>query len=58
MVQGVGYAVAAAAPWLVGAAYESSGGWVSPLLVIGAAVALFATCGIAASIRARNRERT
>jgi MFS transporter, CP family, cyanate transporter len=57
MVQGVGYALAATAPWLVGAAYDSSGGWVSPLLVIAAAVALFATCGIAATIRSQRRER-
>jgi CP family cyanate transporter-like MFS transporter len=55
MVQGVGYAIAAAAPWLVGSAYESSGGWVGPLLVIAAAILLFAACGIAATMRARTR---
>jgi CP family cyanate transporter-like MFS transporter len=58
MVQGVGYAIAAAAPWLVGAAYESSGGWTSPLLVIACAIMVFATCGIAATVRARRRERS
>lgn len=58
MVQGVGYALAAAAPWLVGAAYESSGGWVSPLLVIAGAIVLFAACGIAATVRTRARERS
>jgi CP family cyanate transporter-like MFS transporter len=56
MVQGFGYSIAATAPWAVGAAYESSGGWTAPLLAIACAVTLFATCGISAAVRTRRRE--
>jgi CP family cyanate transporter-like MFS transporter len=48
----------ATAPWLVGAAYDASGGWTRPLLVIAAAVVLLATSGIAATVRFRRRERS
>jgi CP family cyanate transporter-like MFS transporter len=55
MVQGVGYALAAIAPTAVGAAYQASGGWTSPLVVIAGGIALFAVCGITATVRLRRR---
>ncbi|WP_227497062.1 MFS transporter [Planctomonas psychrotolerans] len=57
MVQGVGYALASVAPTAVGAAYEATNGWTSPLLVIAGGIALFAGCGITATVRLRRRNR-
>ncbi|WES63338.1 MFS transporter [Microbacter sp. GSS18] len=45
IVQGVGYAVAAAGPILLGAMHEATGAWTIPLLAILAAVVLFLVCG-------------
>lgn len=46
IVQGVGYAVAAAGPILLGAMHESTGTWTLPLLAILVAVVLFLVCGV------------
>jgi len=40
MAFGLGYVVAAAGPWVLGALRDASGGWTAPLVVLAAAVAL------------------
>ncbi len=55
MVQGVGYALAATAPTLIGAVHDATGGWMAPLLVIAAALLVFSTCGFAGAYRTRSR---
>ncbi|MEY2847420.1 MAG: hypothetical protein RI885_85 [Actinomycetota bacterium] len=55
MVQGVGYALAATAPTLVGAARDATGGWVVPLLVVLGALLVFTGCGFAGAYRTRSR---
>ena len=54
-VQGIGYAVAAVAPTLVGFVRDATGAWTVPLLVIAVGVATFGGCGIAAAIRSVSR---
>ena len=45
----VGYTVAAAGPWLLGAVHDAAGGWTVALLVLGAICALEAAPGLPAS---------
>ena len=49
LVQGGGYTVAAAGPFVVGAAHQASGGWTAPLLVVLAAVGVLVVVGTAAA---------
>jgi MFS transporter, CP family, cyanate transporter len=53
----VGYIVAAAGPWLLGAANDLSGGWTAPLIVLAAICLLELAPGLPAS-RAGKLERT
>jgi CP family cyanate transporter-like MFS transporter len=49
LVQGGGYTVAAAAPPVLGAVHTATGHWTAPLVVVLAAIALFAAAGFAAA---------
>lgn len=49
LVQGGGYVVAATGPTVVGAAYDATGGWTMPLLVVLTAVVVLAVAGTAAA---------
>ncbi|MBB6390679.1 CynX/NimT family MFS transporter [Microbacterium thalassium] len=49
IVQGVGYAVAAAGPIALGVMHEASGAWTLPLLVLLGAVLVFLVCGLLAA---------
>jgi CP family cyanate transporter-like MFS transporter len=50
-VQGLGYAVAATAPTVVGLAHDASGGWDAPLLIVLTATCSFLAFGILAASR-------
>nr|WP_187698134.1 MFS transporter [Rathayibacter agropyri] len=50
-VQGIGYAVAATAPTVIGFAHDASGGWDAPLLTVLAATCSFLVCGTLAATR-------
>lgn len=50
-VQGIGYAVAATAPTVIGFAHDASGGWDAPLLTVLAATCSFLICGTLAATR-------
>lgn len=50
-VQGIGYAVAATAPTVIGFAHDASGGWDVPLLIVLAATCSFLVCGTLAATR-------
>ncbi|MBF4462478.1 MULTISPECIES: CynX/NimT family MFS transporter [unclassified Rathayibacter] len=54
-VQGIGYAVAATAPTVVGFAHDTSGGWDAPLAVVLGATCSFLFFGALAAIRQRRR---
>ncbi|HKT57293.1 MAG TPA: MFS transporter, partial [Microbacterium sp.] len=49
IVQGTGYAVAAAGPLLLGALHQATGAWVLPEVVLIVALAVFMTAGLVAS---------
>jgi CP family cyanate transporter-like MFS transporter len=55
IVQGVGYAIAAAGPLLLGAVHEATDAWVWPLIIVLVAVLVFAGPGllVAAALRRR-----
>lgn len=53
LVQGAGYTVAAAGPFVVGAVHEASGGWTAPLLVVLAAVLVLLVAGLTSARPAR-----
>ena len=52
MIQGVGYALGATSPTLIGAAHDATGGWQLPIVVIGLGTLTFTVAGLAGSIRA------
>ncbi|PPI28499.1 CynX/NimT family MFS transporter [Rathayibacter sp. AY1B5] len=52
-VQGIGYAVAATAPTVIGFAHDASGGWEAPLLTVLAATCSFLFFGTLAAARQR-----
>jgi CP family cyanate transporter-like MFS transporter len=52
-VQGIGYAVAATAPTVIGFAHDASGGWEAPLLTVLAATCSFLLFGTLAAARQR-----
>ncbi|WP_460773068.1 MFS transporter [Microbacterium sp. GXF7504] len=54
LVQGIGYAVAAVGPTVVGGLHEATGAWTAPLLAITAAVAVFGVVGTAVALRIRH----
>jgi MFS transporter, CP family, cyanate transporter len=51
IVQGVGYALAACGPVVLGAIHEATGAWTVPLLVVLVAVVLFGVAGSAVAFR-------
>lgn len=53
VVQGIGYALAALGPTIVGGVHEWTGGWTLPLLVVLVAVLLFGTLGVGVAARLR-----
>lgn len=55
LVQGVGYAVAATGPSLLGALHEVTGGWRLPLLTVLIAALLFLTTGVVVARRLMRR---
>ena len=54
----VGYIVAAAGPWLLGAANDLSGGWTVPLIVLAAMSLLELVPGLPASRAGKLEGRT
>ncbi|AZZ48643.1 CynX/NimT family MFS transporter [Rathayibacter rathayi] len=52
-VQGIGYAVAATAPTVIGFAHDASGGWEAPLVTVLAATSSFLLFGTLAAARQR-----
>ncbi|MEF2977397.1 MFS transporter [Subtercola sp. YIM 133946] len=57
MIQGVGYALGATSPTLVGAVHDATGGWQLPLVVVGIGTVAFSVAGFAGAVRAsRPRE--
>jgi MFS transporter, CP family, cyanate transporter len=48
MAMGLGYTVAAAGPWLLGAVRDASGGWTAPLVVLAAVTVLELPAGMPA----------
>jgi len=57
MVQGVGYALGATAPSIIGAVHDSTSGWTLPIVVVLAATLVFAACGLTGAIRATRPAR-
>ncbi|MCU1479675.1 MAG: transporter [Subtercola sp.] len=55
MVQGVGYALGATSPTLIGAAHDATGAWGLPLVVVGIGTLTFTVAGLAGAIRATRR---
>ncbi len=53
LVQGVGYALGAAGPTLLGGVHEWTGGWTLPLWIVVVAVVLFGTVGSGVALRLR-----
>ncbi len=54
LVQGIGYAVAAVGPTVVGGLHELTGAWTAPLLAVTAAVAVFGVVGTGVAARIRH----
>ena len=52
MVQGVGYALGATAPFLVGAVRDATGTWILPLGIVLISTIVFTTAGLAGAVRA------
>ncbi|MGY4858602.1 MFS transporter [Cryobacterium sp. AP23] len=52
MVQGVGYALGATAPSLIGAVHDSTGTWTLPMGIILAGTMVFTVAGLAGALRA------
>ena len=52
MVQGVGYALGATAPTLIGAVHDATGTWTLPIGVVLAATLVFSVSGLAGALRA------
>ena len=57
MVQGVGYALGATAPSVIGAVHDSTAGWTIPIFVVLGATLVFTGCGLAGAIRATRTPR-
>ena len=57
MVQGVGYALGATAPTLIGAVHDATGTWTLPIAVVLAALVVFTTAGLAGALRATRPRR-
>lgn len=55
IVQGIGYALAAAGPVALGAVHDATGAWVLPLVVVLVAVVLFGVTGAIAAASVRRR---
>ena len=55
MVQGVGYALGATAPSVVGAVHDATGGWTVPVAIVLVATAVFTVCGLAGALRATRK---
>ncbi|MFT4210984.1 MAG: MFS transporter [Microbacterium sp.] len=53
VVQGVGYALAALGPTVIGGIHDATGGWTVPLWVVVVAVALFGAVGSGVALRLR-----
>jgi CP family cyanate transporter-like MFS transporter len=54
-VQGCGYAIAAAGPFIIGAVHQASDDWIAPMYVLAASVLVLGVCGVAAGVRAEAR---
>ncbi len=52
IVQGIGYAVAATSPTVLGFAHDATGAWTLPLLLVLGAVLTFTGLGVASAVRA------
>lgn len=52
LVQGVGYALGALGPSVVGGVHDLTGAWVAPLLVVVAALGVLVVAGLAVALRA------
>jgi CP family cyanate transporter-like MFS transporter len=52
MVQGVGYALGATAPSLIGAAHDSTGTWTLPMGIVLVGTVVFTVAGLAGALRA------
>lgn len=50
LVQGGGYLVAATGPWVIGAAYEYTGGWDVPMLIVLGALLVLLVVGTATAV--------
>jgi CP family cyanate transporter-like MFS transporter len=57
MVQGVGYALGATAPTLIGAVHDATGAWTLPIAVVLAATLVFSVSGLAGALRATGPRR-
>lgn len=57
MVQGVGYALGATAPSIVGAVHDATGGWTLPIGVVLGATIVFTGCGLVGALRATGAAR-
>jgi CP family cyanate transporter-like MFS transporter len=57
MVQGVGYALGATAPALVGAVHDATGAWTLPIAVVLGATLVFAVAGLLGALRATGPRR-
>jgi CP family cyanate transporter-like MFS transporter len=55
MIQGVGYALGATAPTLVGAVHDATGAWTLPIAVVLVATLVFSAAGLAGALRAGRR---
>ena len=52
MVQGVGYALGATAPSLIGAVHDATSAWTLPIAVVLVSTLVFTGCGLAGALRA------
>jgi CP family cyanate transporter-like MFS transporter len=57
MIQGVGYALGATAPTLVGAVHDATGAWTLPIGVVLVATLVFSGAGLAGALRATGPHR-
>lgn len=57
-VQGVGYALGACAPPLIGALHDATLGWLVPLAVIAAMAAIWSACALVSSVRGATAAQT
>ncbi|MCS5734607.1 MFS transporter [Herbiconiux daphne] len=55
MIQGVGYALGATAPTLVGAVHDATGAWTLPIGVVLVATLVFSGAGLAGALRATGK---